>query len=95
MKKVMSILTVAAFFVGVAGIVSFTVAEKKSNQTTAWFYVNAAGNPDLTEGPQSEASLNCEYNEIDVCAREFNLSPAPPHNPTTPTGAPDLMGEKQ
>lgn len=95
MKKVMTILTAAAFVLGAAGMVSFTVKQQNDAENTAWFYVDEEGNPDLTEGPKSLSEIGCEENYEQVCAREFNLSPAPPHNPTTPTGTSDIMGEKQ
>lgn len=92
MKKVMSILTATVLVVGAAAMVSFSVEKKSSNQTKAWFYMDG-NQPDTLTGPLQEPEVNCE-GEGPVCARQYNLDPLSPNSPGTPTGAPDIHGER-
>lgn len=81
MKKVMSILTVAAFLVGAAGIVSFTVKQQQNDEDTAWFYVVGGQPTEMVD----EGNIDCE-DEGPVCAQQYFLDGE--NQPTDPTGNP-------
>lgn len=91
MKKIMSVLTLVVFLASAVAMVSFTVAEHKS-QSTAWYYVNPDGTPRTSDGQQNPDLLDCEDHETIVCAREFNLDAS--SQPTTPTPMTPRFGIK-
>ncbi|MBL1410819.1 hypothetical protein [Sphingobacterium faecale] len=82
----MSILTAAVLVVGAAAMVSFTVKEKSEEPATAWFYLDESGNPDETEGAQTEGSLLCEQVPSKICAAKYHVDSENPNQPIAPTG---------
>lgn len=89
MKKVMSILTVAAFMIGAAGIVSFTV-KQNNDEETGWFYVNPS-NPNQALDPV-EGINECDGPSEQICSREFHTPGG--GEPTEPTTALPVYGER-
>lgn len=76
MKKVMTILTAAAFVLGAAGMVSFTV-KQQNDESTGWFYADSNGDPNPNE-PGNPNSAECETGNPQPCLIEVNLDDMEP-----------------
>jgi len=88
MKKVMTILTAAAFVLGAAGMVSFTVKESH-DESTGWFYVDPE-NPDVPGDPAPPSGPDCSSPNENVRAKEFLIE----NGNAPPTRTPPIYGDR-